>query len=154
MSVLNCQGDQDAQTPRIQKDTLADYTKYKEFHTNQKLCKDLDQTHVVCDSIQQPEEILEGGKYSMEKDTSTTKEDDSSDEDNELGKKGKLDVYELQKLSVLRTWLIFLVFCFIFEEFALEIPSYPNLSSTTKSFIGTLLILIMIMIVLIIHSFY
>lgn len=64
------------------------------------------------------------------------------------------NAYELQKLSVLRTWLIFLVFCFIFEEFALEIPSFPLLSATTKSFLGTLMILIAIMILLIIHSFW
>ena len=35
-----------------------------------------------------------------------------------------------------------------------EIPSFPKLSGTTKSYIGTLLMLIMIMILLIIHSFY
>jgi hypothetical protein len=71
-----------------------------------------------------------------------------------IDKAPKHNIYELQKLSVLRTWLIFLVFCFIFEEMALEIPSFPKLSGTTKSYIGTLLILIMVMILLIIHSFY
>jgi len=106
--------------------------------------------------IDQPEDILEGGVDSINKeDTSNTKGDTSlSEEDKEYEKKTPKDVYELQKLSVLRTWLIFLVFCFIFEEFALEIPSFPMLSATTKSFLGTLMILIMIMIMLIIHSFY
>ena len=105
--------------------------------------------------IEQPEDILEGGVDSNNKDTSNTKSDTTlSEEDNEYEKKTPKDVYELQKLSVLRTWLIFMVFCFIFEEFALEIPSFPMLSATTKSFLGTLMILIMIMIMLIIHSFY
>lgn len=107
------------------------------------------------DKIQQPEDILEGGVDIVSKDTtSNTKENATSFEDDEDEEKTTTDVYELQKLSVLRTWLIFLVFCFIFEEFALEIPSFPMLSATTKSFLGTLMILIMIMIMLIFHSFY
>jgi len=53
----------------------------------------------------------------------------------------------------LRMWLIFLVFCFIFEECALELPSLNTLHPKVKNIMRAITIMLVIMTLLIIYSF-
>ena len=55
---------------------------------------------------------------------------------------------EVRRLNLLRGWLLFLVFCFTFEEMALEIPSWALIDPTTKLFIGAISVLTLINFVL------
>ena len=57
-------------------------------------------------------------------------------------------------MNILRMWLIFLIFCFIFEECALEIPSMSTFDEKTKKIMIVMVTLIAIMTVMVIWSFY
>lgn len=60
---------------------------------------------------------------------------------------------QLRRLQLLRVWLMFLVFCFIFEMTALEVPSLPFIDGPTKSYIGTMALLTLAEIFLIYYSY-
>lgn len=57
-------------------------------------------------------------------------------------------------MNILRMWLIFLIFCFIFEECALEIPSISTFDQKTKIIMIIMTSLIAIMSAMVIWSFY
>jgi hypothetical protein len=50
-------------------------------------------------------------------------------------------------------WLIFLIFCFIFEECALELPSLKTLDPRVMNIMRVMTALIAIMTALVIYSF-
>jgi hypothetical protein len=69
---------------------------------------------------------------------------------------GRVDIhsdFEMKKMSLLRYWMIFIACCFIFEESALEIPSWGMIDSNTRFFIMVITVLIFVNIILILCSY-
>ena len=64
----------------------------------------------------------------------------------------KLDT-NTKRMNILRMWLIFLLFCFIFEESALEIVSVKTYDDTTRNIMRILVSLIVLMLLGVIYSF-
>lgn len=58
-----------------------------------------------------------------------------------------------KRLKILRSWLIFLTCCFIFEELALELPGYANMNKASKTSLGMIALLTVVNICLIVYSF-
>lgn len=58
-----------------------------------------------------------------------------------------------RRLNILRMWLIFLIFCFIFEECALEIPSISTYDEKTLNVMRAMTTLIVVMLLGVVYSF-
>ena len=59
----------------------------------------------------------------------------------------------VHRLVILRTWLIFLTFCFIFEITVLEIPGWALMNTTTQTYISLMAVFIGMITVMLILSF-
>lgn len=56
-------------------------------------------------------------------------------------------------MKILRTWLLFIIVCFIFELSALEIPSISHMNKQTKIIVGVMVVIILVNILLMIYAF-